>query len=325
MNSSEHFFNDDPWASISEPCYPEGQRLYLNDSRFWVSIDEDGSLVFFVHEDGVKINRAVNNFAGVNVEIIPYGDYGSRLKCVLTDYDSDLKDKFAIVAKDVAFHCSIYSGKELFSKSLGRIKSWSNFLKAKRLGLSDSEYLGFYGELYIFTKFILREFEPDDAIRFWIGPDSKKQDFTINSFAVDIKSTMVGAANIITISSLDQLEKVTERLYLLRLIFNHATAEVGVTLEDLYRTCITDLENNLEAKSQFLLKTSELYGKASNDQLTKPLLLSSNELYEVADDFPCLKRSQIHSGIVDASYSIYVSRISNFLVGRDIKELIANG
>ena len=56
-NNIQDFFRDDPWDLIKEPCYPEGRRLYLKDERFWVSMDENREILFFVQDkgaDGIK-------------------------------------------------------------------------------------------------------------------------------------------------------------------------------------------------------------------------------------------------------------------------------
>lgn len=324
-NETERFFNDDPWACIDLPCYPEGRRLYLDDDRFWVSIDEVGHLVFFIHEEGVNLGKAFNSFSSVKVDIARYGGFSSRLKCTLVEQYADVKEKFAIVAKDVAYNCSRYSGKQLFIKALERIKSWSDFLKPERVGISQSEYLGFFGELYTLAKFVMQSFEPDDAIRFWVGPEQKKQDFTFNSFAFDVKSTMAGSANIISISSLDQLDKITDKLFLLRIVFTPCSGDKGDSLEELFNECLTYLESSFEARSIFLLKALELYGKASSDQLTRSLSLSKTEIYEVTENFPCITRSNVPSEIERVSYSIYASRLSPFIVEKDVKELITHG
>ena len=48
MNDIEKFFNDDPWQHINSPIYPNGQRLYQKDERFWVSMDASDRLIFFL-------------------------------------------------------------------------------------------------------------------------------------------------------------------------------------------------------------------------------------------------------------------------------------
>ena len=50
MSNYEDFFKDDPWSEITEPSYPEGRQLYMNDDRFWVSRNQEGQIQFFIHE-----------------------------------------------------------------------------------------------------------------------------------------------------------------------------------------------------------------------------------------------------------------------------------
>ena len=53
------FFLDDPWMHMSEPNYPDGgSRLYKKSRDFWVSINNDEELIFFVRADGIfKIKK----------------------------------------------------------------------------------------------------------------------------------------------------------------------------------------------------------------------------------------------------------------------------
>jgi hypothetical protein len=324
MNDFSEFFNDDPWANLDYPCYPEGRRLYLKDDRFWVSMDSEGKLIFFIHERGFKSVKTKNNFSSVTIEILQYGESESRLKCTLTCETDDLREKFAIVAKDVAYSCSQYSGKELFSKILSRVKSWADFLMPNRSGLSNTEFLGFLGELYVLQSIVMTTFNPIDAVNFWIGPEMQKQDFSFNSKAIEVKSAMSGSPNRINISSLDQLDRITNKLYLLRIIFNRATEGSGFNLQEIYNKSILCIDTNLEAKSKFLLKTAYFLGKASEEQLSDQFSVAKIELYEVTDSFPRLTRSQSPNDIVDASYQINTSSISKYLINKDVREILLN-
>ena len=46
-----------------------------------------------------------------------------------------------------------------------------------------------------------------DAVNFWVGPNQKKQDFTMNNLAIETKTSLSGDGSLIRISSLDQLDK----------------------------------------------------------------------------------------------------------------------
>lgn len=94
MNKYTEFYDDDPWTNISEPCYPEGHRLFLNDERFWVSMNESGQKCFFVHE---KFNGSLTipeNLAGIKIDYVKYANDYSRLICSLTTSDPELECVF---------------------------------------------------------------------------------------------------------------------------------------------------------------------------------------------------------------------------------------
>ena len=122
----EHFFNQNPWAAIKEPIYPSGRRLYLQDDRFWVSIDENQRLLFFVQDQGGHSFKTLENIAGLDISLERMANGETRLVCTLTDADMEIQSKFSTVAKDIAFHCSPYRGEAFFRKIQDRIKSWAN-------------------------------------------------------------------------------------------------------------------------------------------------------------------------------------------------------
>jgi len=62
VSEIEKFFNDDPWQHITSPIYPNGQRLYQKDERFWVSMDASDKLIFFIRESGKYTIKKLKNF-----------------------------------------------------------------------------------------------------------------------------------------------------------------------------------------------------------------------------------------------------------------------
>ena len=50
MNDADKVFREDPWEGIDDSN--ASRRLYEKDKRFWVSVDEDKRLVFFIRETG---------------------------------------------------------------------------------------------------------------------------------------------------------------------------------------------------------------------------------------------------------------------------------
>jgi putative PD-(D/E)XK family protein DUF4420 len=324
-NNTSQFFNDNPWSHISDPCYPNGRRLYLGDDRFWVSMDDDRYILFFVQDTGADKIKPLENLAGLNVTIEKYEAGQYRLVCRLTSFEPEIMDKFVTVAKDIAFHCSEYKSAQLFIKIQERIKSWANFLKPSRVGLKHSEFVGLLGELYVLSEYFMTQLTALDSIRAWIGPEDKKQDFAFNNIAIEVKTSLAGDQQVIKISSLDQLDKVTDELYLLRVVAVPSGDDTGYSLKKLYEECLGKIDKDDEAESLFLHRVSKLYGKASESQLKSHYVISNVSLFNVKDGFPRITRDDVVAAINNVKYDINVSAISKFEINKDITEIIKHG
>jgi hypothetical protein len=324
-NSTNEFFLDSPWESIKEPCYPKGRRLYLNDERFWVAIDENWHRLFFVQTSGGESIKALENLAGLSVEIeeCPNGEF--RLVCRLTVHDPELLEKFGTVAKDIAFSCSPFKNTQLFLRVQERIKSWANFLRPSRGGLTRSEFVGLLGELFVLSEHLLPALSPDDAIKAWIGADDKKQDFALDSWAIEVKTSLSGDQQVITISSLEQLERITEKLYLLRVVASPAADGSGVSLESLYEKTLEAVEHDVLLEGEFIRKAAQLYGRASESQLADRFKIIDVSTFDVTDEFPYIKRSDVQSAVVNARYDLAVSALAPFKVDLEPQDIFHDG
>lgn len=324
-NNTQEFFRDNPWDLIDGPCYPDGRRLYLHDERFWVSIDERNRLLFFIQDKGAENIKPLENLAGlqVSIESCPNGDF--RLLCSLTSNEVELIDKFATVAKDIAFHCSEYKGAQLFIKTQDRIKSWANFLKPSRAGLTQSEFVGLLGELYALSEYLIPAISPSDAVRAWIGPEGKKQDFTFENSAIEVKTTVSGNPQTITINSLDQLDRITEKLYLLRVVASPSGDNSGFCLGALYENCLKKLTHDVVAEGLFQQKASKLYGKASESQIKDHFLIVNVSIYNVDETFPKLTRSETDLAIREVRYELNIGAIAKYEEAVSIEDIVGYG
>ena len=320
MTDINNFFNDDPWANISEPLYPNGQSLYEQDERFYVSMNASEQLVFFVIEPGRYNVENLPTLSGIEISIDKDFDGETRLICALTE--PLLKDKFAIVAKEVAYSNTIYEGDQFLEECKNRIISWAEFLKPSRKGLRKSEWYGFWGELFTLTQIISPIIDFSDAVKFWVGPDGKKQDFTFNDSALEIKTTLSADANLIKISSLDQLHRITEKLYLMQLHINYSNDERALSLRDMYERAKILSANDTDTKMKFLHKTSKLYGKASEIQLEQKFNYLGKETYDVNDSFPKLTNENTQSAISAVKYDLNPSSLKSCLVDLDLEDIL---
>ena len=316
----DSFFNEDPWMNIDSPEYPNGRYLYQKDQRFFVSMNDSSQIMFFVSEIGKYNIKKLPKLSGIEISIDNDHSGQTRLICVLKD--ELLKDKFALVAKDVAFRCSSFEGDKFLEECKTRIMSWAEFLKPSREGLRKPEWFGFWGELYMLHSVLKPSLDYADSINSWIGVEGKKQDFTFNNSALEIKTTFSGDANMIRISSLDQLHKVTENLYLLHLHINFSNDPSALSLKDMYESIMNEIEGSDQLKTQFANKASKLYGKASDDQRETKFNFLGMEAYSVSDKFPKITSENMASAITAAKYNLNPSSLKPFLVDLNFEEVI---
>lgn len=323
-NRYQEFFKDNPWEGIDVGSYPSSaRRLYKEDARFWVSVNAEGNFLFFVEENGSFDFDIVNKLDCLSIQLDQISDK-TRLVCTLLD--AEMFDKFRTIAKDVAAYSSEYGGLNLFRSVIARIYSWSEFLKPSRSGLGFRELIGFWGELFIFHSHFVEGFGFEDALKAWIGPENKKQDFTFGHYAFEIKTNIVGDNNDIKISSIEQLQKVTSSLYLIALRINESIGLSGLTVADLVDKCITLVDGDDALKSEFLHKITEKYGKANDAELARKFIDISIIAYEVTNDFPRIVPENLpHEKILKAIYTIDGNSLSKYKASKTLKEIVDHG
>ena len=66
-------------------------------------------------------------------------------------------------------------------------------------------------------------------------------------------------------------------------------------------------------------------GRINDKQLDQKNIVNETICWEITDDFPRLKRSEINSLISKASYSISISSLDDFIMQKSLEEFLKNG
>lgn len=323
-NNYREFFKDNPWEGIESGSYPSSaRRLYKEDSRFWVSVNAEGNFLFFAEEEGCFEFDIANKLDCLDIRLDQVNDK-TRLVCILTD--AEMFDKFRTIAKDVAAYSTEYGGLNMFRSVILRIYSWSEFLKPSRSGLGFRELIGFWGELFIFYEYFAKNCGFQNALKAWIGPENKKQDFTFDDVSFEIKTSIVGDDNNLKISSIEQLQKVTINLYLIAFRINESFEYSGLSVTDLVDRCLSLIGNNEALKSEFQHKISEKYGKANYVELGRKFIDINMVTYEISEDFPRIVPDNLpHEKILKVKYTIDGNSLEKHITSKTIREIIENG
>lgn len=322
MSNMHKLFDDDPWGKIEKGTYPKGHRLYTDDDRFWVSLNDAGQVIFFVHTECASPSKVNINISALNVDVEEYQNGEHRLVCTLLEQSEDIINKYAIVVKFIASKTSATNSADLFKYVLNNLEEWSAFLKPSFKRLTKSEMIGFWGEMYVISEVMTAHHSISDLMRYWVGPDGEKKDITLNNIAVEVKTTSSSSSQEITINSLDQLEKTTKRLYLLHLQLTPTKNTNGLSLEKMYLSLKQKCDGDFVTQALFIKKTDEFLSRASSEQLTEAFLAANLSLYDVCNDFPKITRADVVPGIVDSKYRISINSLQPFNVTPKIDEIL---
>jgi hypothetical protein len=324
MEDNWESFKDDPWDGISINSYPTGRRLYLNDERYWISRNSLNQLVFYIQDVCPTFVPVAKNISSVDLSVEQYSDGEQRLVCTfLESLDID-NQKFGLAVKSITVESEEFQGVELFLKVQEELQDWASFLKNNNKKLTRSELIGFWGELYVISHEIMQDHDPKDAIRYWAGPKGKK-DITLSSIAIEVKTTISSSSKEIKISSLDQLDSTTEKLYLMHLFINTADKENGISLDRLYELIRSSVQHDFAVLALFIRKAGSLFEKAGSRQKEEPFVCSEINMYEVREGFPRLLRTNVPMGVMEAKYSLSIASVQAFCVTKNIRDIIKNG
>ena len=144
----------------------------------------------------------------------------------------------------------------------------------------------------------------------------------MNKIAIETKTTLSGDGSTIKISSLEQLEKVTQELYLMHIFCNYTTNEEAFSLEKLYKKCLELTNNDQATQLKFLNKVNKLYGKASQEQLETGLEFMSYDLFLVDEGFPKLVPETVPNSVSKAKYEITSQGLAKFRVEKKLEDIV---
>lgn len=197
--------------------------------------------------------------------------------------------------------------------ALNHIKRWKAFLAGKRTRvLSTEEVRGLFAELS-FLRLLKKKHRSDvQAVESWCGPDRIHQDFIFGDTAVEVKSISGRDRSIVRVSSEDQLETVSEHLFLN--VYRLTEAPNGTPAQSLNElvSAIGHELDDADAIEDYWRKLAT-YGYVEMREYDNPTFLVNGSIaYRVSDGFPRLVRSGLPVGVVDVKYKLQLENIAPF-------------
>jgi hypothetical protein len=205
------------------------------------------------------------------------------------------------------------------SVSLAHLRRWKAFLSGKRTGvLSAEEVRGLFAELQFLRDLYQSRLPHPEAIDAWCGADRVQQDFIFRDNAVEIKSLSGKERSAVRISSEDQLETLTSRLFLeVYRLTDLPDSPAALSLNNLVSLIEGEL-TDAQAVESFMSKLAAA-GYAPLSDYDKPVFaVSDTKTFAVTDGFPRLVRSALPTGIARLSYDVELESIERFECSREV-------
>ena len=156
--------------------------------------------------------------------------------------------------------------------------------------------------------FCLPRIEASAAVAAWRGPLDFPKDFDIGRVAIEVKAHRGGGAPFVAIASEDQLdESGVDALFLYVVEMDEVPADAadGLTVSDVaarVRERIFALDPGAAGVLETLLSAAGL--RPEDDYSNFHWLPGPSRLYQVADGFPRIARSELRSGVSYVRYSV---------------------
>lgn len=275
-----------------------GQHLYIMSISRNVIIPELKNYRF----KGVEI-YSLSNEADTTIELYIYL------------LDNDLKDIFSLFIQNILVDIEkSITEREALNITLNVISKWKKlFDKINFDGLTPEQQKGLIGELLLFNFLLTNNQSVEKILKGWTGADFEDKDFILSAVGIEVKLTTSKYPKI-KITNERQLDATDLRELFLILYVVDEVKENGFSLNSLVdqtrkNILIDDYLNTFNEKL-FLLGYHDL----EEEFYRKMYSIKKIYGFNVNSDFPKIIQSQLPLGIYNASYSIELSALENFIV-----------
>lgn len=197
------------------------------------------------------------------------------------------------------------------------IDDWRDLLggSGSGKGLSNSQILGLFGELWILKQLAMISTSSIDS---WLGPDGNPHDFSQGLNALEVKTTSSATSLACQIHGITQLEPPLSGDLYLALVRLEQRPGVGISIGDL----ISEI-NTAGIPINFIRSKLDALGyeeDAGNPFLSKKWIVKELKIWNVKDKFPRIvndsfETKNMPSGVMAINYSIDLT-----LAGDPIKQ-----
>lgn len=320
-----------PWEQIATPDVDYNARLASRDMAVPTYWGKDAlglwlTIIELTGDHSAEFRRDPVIVHGISVDLRA-GESAGKQRLVLTLQQQINADLFLSLCEALIIALSpVTDSAVAMSVSLAHLRRWKAFLSGKRTGvLSAEEVRGLFAELQFLRDLYQSRLPHREAIDAWCGADRIQQDFIFRDNAVEVKSLSGKERSAVRISSEDQLETLSSRLFLeMYRLTDLPDSPAALSLNNLVKLIEGEL-TDAQAVESFMSKLGAA-GYAPLPDYDRPVFaVSETRTFAVTDGFPRLVRSELPTGIARLSYDLELESIERFECSREVIFEAING
>lgn len=307
-----------PWDDINKPEADYNTRLISESETiplFW-SKDIEGRCLFIIELEGNHLDqfrKSIVTVNGIDVDLRKMEAAASQWLVFTLEKQVDRDLFMGLCETLISSLQSVTESTIALDVTLAHIKRWKVFFAGRNSHLlSPEEVRGLFCELVFLRELYQRHFDEKTSITAWCGPENSHQDFIFWNTAVEIKSLSGRNRSTVRISSEDQLESICDHLYLvIYRLSDLPDGDRSMSLNELVQVMARELTDAVMIEEFYkLLATS---GYIEMREYDKPeFQTTSQQTYQVSDEFPRLIRSELLEGILSVKYEIKLENIIQY-------------
>lgn len=306
--------NENPWEQIEQPKSKIAGRVIDSTHPFniYYAKDQGGKylLIFYAKDKFPKIK--LPKLKGFKIYFSQKQDM-----LIIELNESDNWTLFKHMCDDIVANTRTTTGdKETVKLIINRILKWQRYWETDSKDLmSNSKIIGLLGELYFLENHLFPSFPIEKSIDYWSGPESKAQDFLVDSIAVEVKCQLGESPSRVTINSSDQLCPKFPELYLHVITLGKVEKDSANafnlfdTVDRINNKILKEAPSAYERFSDLLLLVGYIAKKEYKDYSFTFL----DELtFKVVEGFPRICTENLPSGIDKVRYRITLNSCMPF-------------
>lgn len=307
-----------PWDEMKTPDSDYTVRYVptLGDATLCWGKDVQGQCLFIVQLEGdhtEQFRKNATTVNGIEVDLRQLPEPGKQGLILTLEKHVD-RDLFHGLCQTLIRNLDgVSDPAAALGVALNHIKRWKAFLAGKRTRvLSAEEVRGLFAELSFLRLLKEKHLTDAQAVEAWCGPDRMHQDFIFDDTAVEVKSISGRDRSIVRVSSEDQLETVSEHLFLkVYRLTDDPNGAPSQSLNELVSS-IGDELRDADAIENYWRKLATYGYVEIRDYDSPKFLVNSSSAYRVEDDFPRMVRLKLPDGVVNVKYNLQLEKIAKF-------------